>query len=933
MTRTKSAKALLVALLSLAIVIAFMPAMAQNSYAASKLKVSPSKKTISVKKTVKLTAKGLSAKQLKKVKWSTTTAGKKVVKLSASKGKTIKVTGKKAGKATITAKYGKKKAKATITVKAAATKTTVASVAIDKTSPKVGDTLTATLADKDGKAVTADATYQWYRVNQATGVANEIAGATLATYKVVAADYNISGYTIYVVATVSGKTVKSAPTAVVSSGYTASLSDAAPYVGETVKAELKNAVTGIAEDEGLTYQWYVNGEALRSATTNTFAVTADELGKTIECAITINGEEYKTGASKAVVAATIPTAMTISGASGVGTDTVSGDTTTTTAVPAVGDTLTATFSAPANAADDKATYQWYRGEMALAGQTSATYTVEAKDAGSTIKCVATLSSKDAKYPALTAITGKVVANKLSSAKYTAALVDNKDAKNTTFTTNTTLKAIVYETADTKATDIYSTVAGSVKWYIDSVADANQLYSNESTAVSAQTLDLNGSYGTKTGTTYKALDSLAGHSIIAVVVGNGTSYAGTVTTAAVGPVGIKISGLNLAKNGSDAMNNVVVGKTSIKASFTDAKTTATYQWYKSTDNGKNYAAIAGATSATYAPTAQDAYDKVNMYKVIATGNGSYVGSVEKATSAITFADETSAVAVNVTIGDKDGKALTGTSVRPGDVLTAKASVDAAEANMTYTWTYTDVSKAAPNTTETTGATYTVPADADADDTIELKATNTDTKYSISVKSGKLTIVNATIKSVTLTSAVSSSDATKADPKNPLVGNVLTASVDPKNSADVKWYYSDDTKLEKSLGTGATYEVKAADLGKTIVAVATGTGDYTGSTAQASTGEVKVKVSVKATYTRDGQTADINNDTQLKIGDVITVTTGAYDSNATWTWTTNGSTAADKATYTIQNSDSLSGAKKISVKAAGPFTSDSSLEWSYDGVINQ
>ena len=68
MTRTKSAKALLVALLSLAIVIAFMPAMAQSSYAASKLKVSPSKKTISVKKTVKLTAKGLSAKQLKKRK-------------------------------------------------------------------------------------------------------------------------------------------------------------------------------------------------------------------------------------------------------------------------------------------------------------------------------------------------------------------------------------------------------------------------------------------------------------------------------------------------------------------------------------------------------------------------------------------------------------------------------------------------------------------------------------------------------------------------------------------------------------------------------------------------------------------------------------------------------------------------------------------------
>ena len=157
-----------------------MPAMAQSSYAASKLKVKPSKKTISVKKTVKLTAKGLSAKQLKKVKWSTTKAGKKIVKLSASKGKAIKVTGKKAGKATITAKYGKKKAKATITVKAAATKTTVASVKLDKTAPKVGDVLTASLLDKDGKAVTADATYQWYRDQSTSQLA--IPNATTATY-------------------------------------------------------------------------------------------------------------------------------------------------------------------------------------------------------------------------------------------------------------------------------------------------------------------------------------------------------------------------------------------------------------------------------------------------------------------------------------------------------------------------------------------------------------------------------------------------------------------------------------------------------------------------------------------------------------------------------------------------------------------------------
>ena len=113
-----------------------MPAMATNTYAASKLKVKASKKTVQVKKSVTLKATGLSAKQLKKVKWSTTKAGKKVVKLSKKKGKSIKVTGKKAGKAKITAKYGKKKA--TITIKVKAVKKTPATPA--KSAPVISGT-------------------------------------------------------------------------------------------------------------------------------------------------------------------------------------------------------------------------------------------------------------------------------------------------------------------------------------------------------------------------------------------------------------------------------------------------------------------------------------------------------------------------------------------------------------------------------------------------------------------------------------------------------------------------------------------------------------------------------------------------------------------------------------------------------------------------
>jgi len=76
-------------------------------FAAKKAKISKTKATIYVGKTIKLKVKN----NKKKVKWST--SNKKVAKVS-KKGK---VKGIKAGKATITAKVGKKAYKCKITVK------------------------------------------------------------------------------------------------------------------------------------------------------------------------------------------------------------------------------------------------------------------------------------------------------------------------------------------------------------------------------------------------------------------------------------------------------------------------------------------------------------------------------------------------------------------------------------------------------------------------------------------------------------------------------------------------------------------------------------------------------------------------------------------------------------------------------------------------
>lgn len=84
-----------------------------NVDAAAKTKLNKKKITIKVGKTKKLKIKNLKGK---KVKWKT--SNKKVVKIKKTKKKTVvKLKGKKAGTATVTAKIGKKKYKCKVTVK------------------------------------------------------------------------------------------------------------------------------------------------------------------------------------------------------------------------------------------------------------------------------------------------------------------------------------------------------------------------------------------------------------------------------------------------------------------------------------------------------------------------------------------------------------------------------------------------------------------------------------------------------------------------------------------------------------------------------------------------------------------------------------------------------------------------------------------------
>ena len=96
----KQAKKILAVVLALVLSISLLPATGVSA-ASKKVKLNKTKATIYVGKTVTLKVKNTK----KKVKWST--SNKKVATVT-KKGK---VKGKKAGKATITAKVGKKKIK------------------------------------------------------------------------------------------------------------------------------------------------------------------------------------------------------------------------------------------------------------------------------------------------------------------------------------------------------------------------------------------------------------------------------------------------------------------------------------------------------------------------------------------------------------------------------------------------------------------------------------------------------------------------------------------------------------------------------------------------------------------------------------------------------------------------------------------------------
>ncbi|MGD0079780.1 MAG: glycine-rich domain-containing protein [Methanoregula sp.] len=256
----------------------------------------------------------------------------------------------------------------------------------------------------------------------------------------------------------------------------------------------------------------------------------------------------------------------------------------------------------------------------------------------------------------------------------------------------------------------------------------------------------------------------------------------------------------------------VGSTLTAGALTPSGATATYQWQYSTSPTGTYTAISGATGSTYIVGSGYVGDYI---EVVATGTGSYTGSVTSVASSQVTAPLTAIGAISGT--PQFGSTLTAGALTPSG------------ATATYQWqystsptgTYTAISGA-------TSSTYTVAATY-VGDYIEVVATGSG-GYTGSVNS----VASSQVTAITIT-------AIGAISGTPQFGSTLAAgALTPSGAtATYQWQYSTTsggTYTAISGATSSTYTVAATYVGDYIKVVATGSGGYTGSVTSVASSQV-------------------------------------------------------------------------------------------------
>ena len=282
---------------------------------------------------------------------------------------------------------------------------------------QVGETLTAVttgIADDDG-LTTSTFSYQWVANDGTTDT--DIAGATDATYTLVADD---AGKTIKVRVIVTddlGNETTLTSTATDEVGFAVQQQTTnTPATGEptiTGTAQVGQTlivnITGIADDDGLdsavfAYQWLSDDAEIGGATGSNYTLVDDDEGRTIKVRGTVtddaeNETTLTSAATETVAAAPQPDSPA------TGQPAISG-------TAQVGEMLTANTSGIADADGlDSAVfaYQWLADDAEIVGATGSNYTLVAGDEGKTIKVRVTVTDDAENETTLTSAATEAVA--------------------------------------------------------------------------------------------------------------------------------------------------------------------------------------------------------------------------------------------------------------------------------------------------------------------------------------------------------------------------------------------------------------------------------------------------------------------------------------------------------------------------------------------
>lgn len=216
------------------------------------------------------------------------------------------------------------------------------------------------------------AKYQWYRDGR------KIEGDTGSAHTLVAAD---KGKKLHVVMT--GSKDGFAPTKVVAGSMTfdftltfhgkpSIINPSGGLVGMPLFANAdyaRTVIAGVAEVKDFSYQWRRDGQAIRGATSDTYDMTLQDLGKKLSVTVTPLIAGYTSNSSTSAATAPVVDASVINGSKPIVTGTAK-----------VGRKLTATRG-KWNANAKTFSYQWYANGVAIQGATASSYTITASIVG------------------------------------------------------------------------------------------------------------------------------------------------------------------------------------------------------------------------------------------------------------------------------------------------------------------------------------------------------------------------------------------------------------------------------------------------------------------------------------------------------------------------------------------------------------------------